>query len=222
MTTAPVLPQDLTPTPEPSPAPPKLISVKKLEANRQNAKKSTGPRTLEGKQRSRLNALKHGILAKAVVIHGGPGKEKRGEFDELLTEFWQHYSPQGPVEEMLVERMTTLKWRLARVYRSERGEIMSNHEIHPSESDCLPNANVSDRLARYETMLERAFYRALTELERLQQSRRTAPPTSREGTPRSPRHEAANMQEKDLRNEANRCKGLAPDRFAAQGPLSMG
>ena len=161
MTNEPVQPMDGTPAPEPSPTSPKLISVKKLEANRQNGKKSTGPRTPEGKQRSRLNALKHGILAKAVVIQGGPGKEKRGEFDQLLTELWQHYTPQGPVEEMLVERMATLKWRLARVYRSERGE--------------MPDARVSDRRVRYETMLERAIYRALTELERLQRSRRVSP-----------------------------------------------
>ena len=112
-----------------------------------------------------------------MVIQGGPGREKPGEFDHLLTELWQHYTPQGPVEEMLVERMATLKWRLARVHRSERGEIMSNHELDPdsvSESDCLPDARVSDRLVRYETMLERAFYRALTELDRLQRSRRTS------------------------------------------------
>jgi hypothetical protein len=177
---------DGTPAPEPSPKSPKLISVKQLEANRQNGKKSTGPRTPEGKQRSRLNALKHGILAKAVVIQGGPGREQRGEFDQLLTEFWQHYTPQGPVEEMLVERMATLKWRLARVYRSERGEIVSNHEVDPdyaSERDFLPDASVSDRLVRYETMLERAFYRALTELDRVQRSRRMSPQSEPKATP---------------------------------------
>ena len=177
MTTDPVHPQDNTPATEFSTARPKLVSLKKLEANRQNAERSTGPRTPAGKQRSRLNALKHGILAKAVVIHGGPGKEKRGDFDQLLIQFWHHYAPQGPVEEMLVERMATLKWRLARVYRSERGEIVSNaiDADEVSECDYLPNARVSDRLVRYETMLERAFYRALTELERLQRSRRGSP-----------------------------------------------
>jgi hypothetical protein len=171
MTNEPVQPMDGTPAPEPSPKSPKVISAKKLEANRQNGKKSTGPRTPEGKQRSRLNALKHGILAKAVVIQEDPAREKRGEFDHLLTEFWQHYTPQGPVEEMLVERMATLKWRLARVYRSERGEIVSNHELDPDDRDW----SVSDRLVRYETMFERAFYRALTELDRLQRSRRMSP-----------------------------------------------
>jgi len=178
MTNDPVHPQDDTPAPEFSAARPKLVSVKKLEANRQNSKKSTGPRTPAGKQRSRLNALKHGILAKAVVIQGGPGRERRAEFDQLLLAFWQHYAPQGPIEEMLVERMATLKWRLARVYRSERGEIASNLALDPdevSESDYLPGSMVSDRLVRYETMLERAFYRALTELERLQRSRRVSP-----------------------------------------------
>ncbi len=169
---------------EPSAEPRKVLSMEKLEANRQNAKKSTGPRTPEGKQRSRLNALKYGILAKAVIIQRGPGKEKRGDFDQLLTDFWHHYAPQGPVEDMLVERMATLKWRLARVYRSERGEIVANAELDPeaaSERDCLPDAGVSDRLVRYETMLERAFYRALTELERLQRSRRTSPPAEPRG-----------------------------------------
>jgi len=56
--------QPMDGTPAPSPKPPKWISATKLEANRQNGKKSTGPRTPEGKQRSRLNALKHGILAR--------------------------------------------------------------------------------------------------------------------------------------------------------------
>jgi hypothetical protein len=68
-----------------------------------------------------------------------------------------------------------VKWRLARVYRSERGEIVSNLALDPdevSERDYLPEAQISDRLVRYETMLERAFYRALTELDRLQRSRR--------------------------------------------------
>ncbi len=182
MTNELVQPIEGTPAPEPPPKSSKLISVKKLEANRQNGKKSTGPRTPEGKQRSRLNALKHGILAKAVVIQGGPGREKRSEFDQLLTEFWQHYTPHGPVEEMLVERMATLKWRLARVYRSERGAIVSNLESDPdcaaSECDYLPDAKVSDRLVRYETMLERAIYRALTELDRLQRSRGVSPPSA--------------------------------------------
>ncbi len=79
--------------------------------------------------------------------------------------------------------MATLKWRLARVYRSERGEIMANHALDrecPSERDYLPDAGVSDRLVRYETMLERALYRAVTELVRLQRSRRTSPPANRE------------------------------------------
>ncbi len=78
-----------------------------------------------------------------MIIHGGPGKEKRGEFDQLLAEFWQHYAPQGPVEEMLVERMATLKWRLARVYRSDPEAA--------SERDCLLDARISERSQRGRT-----------------------------------------------------------------------
>lgn len=54
----------------------RLTSVKQIEANRRNALHSTGPTTPEGKQASRLNALKHGLRAKNVII---PGQENPAE-----------------------------------------------------------------------------------------------------------------------------------------------
>lgn len=60
------------------------ISERKIEANRRNARQSTGPKTEAGKQASRLNAVTHGLLAKAVVITAGDYQEDAQEFARLL------------------------------------------------------------------------------------------------------------------------------------------
>src|SRR6516225_5223709 len=44
-----------------------MTSLKQIEANRRNAAKSTGPTTADGKQRSRRNAMRHGLTAEAVI-----------------------------------------------------------------------------------------------------------------------------------------------------------
>jgi len=96
---------------------------RQLIANRQNALKSSGPQTLEGKAVAKLNALRHGILAKEVVIRGENIQESSREFRAVLSWFWQDLAPAGAVEEMLVERIATSYWRLRRVLISEAGEI---------------------------------------------------------------------------------------------------
>ena len=62
-------------------------------ANRANAQRSTGPRTPTGKARSSLNALRHGILAKAAFNVTIEGEERRAEFDALVADFAQEYQP---------------------------------------------------------------------------------------------------------------------------------
>ena len=76
-----------------------------------------------GKRAVSRNAIKHGLLAREVVITGGDGKENDEDFETLLNGLWAHYGPVGIVEEMLVEKVATCWWRLARVLRAETGEI---------------------------------------------------------------------------------------------------
>ena len=98
------------------------ISKKQLKANRKNAKKG-GVKTEEGKSIVKHNALKHGLLAKEVVITTGEGAESQEEFDALLNDLMDHFKPVATMEQMLVEKMTICHWRLKRAYRYEAGLI---------------------------------------------------------------------------------------------------
>jgi len=99
----------------------KAVSPAQLKANRKNALQSTGPRTPEGKAKVRMNALKHGLLAREAVILAGDGKEDLGEFMALLEDLVATLAPDGPLEEMLVERIAGCYWRLCRACRYEIG-----------------------------------------------------------------------------------------------------
>jgi hypothetical protein len=102
---------------------PKAITSKQLAANRRNAQRSTGPRTPNGKARSRWNALKHGVLAKAVIPEPLEPYESRQEFGRLLATLRDEFAPQSAVEEMLLETIATCYWRLARLVRAEAAAI---------------------------------------------------------------------------------------------------
>jgi hypothetical protein len=101
----------------------KTMSPKQLVANRRNAQKSTGPKTANGKAVSKLNALKHGILSREVLVRGKHARESAREFRTLHAQFRQHLNPVGPVEEMLVDQIVTAHWRLRRALKAESGEI---------------------------------------------------------------------------------------------------
>ncbi|HXI85540.1 MAG TPA: hypothetical protein VNL17_15775 [Verrucomicrobiae bacterium] len=98
-------------------------SLKQLEGNRRNARRSTGPRTAKGKAASRMNAVKHGILSGMVVVRGLRIQEHEEEYEALRKRCFESLAPEGPVEEMLVERVVMTQWRLRRAVLAETGEI---------------------------------------------------------------------------------------------------
>ena len=107
----------------------KKTSQKQIEANRRNAAKSTGPRTSEGKARSRYNALKHGILAKAVIPEPLGLYESKDDMEFLVAGLRETYAPATPIEELMVERIAATIWRLTRVSRVEGAAIAIRQDL---------------------------------------------------------------------------------------------
>ena len=104
-------------------APKAPASERRIQANRRNALRSSGPKTERGKRTVARNALKHGLLAREVVITAGDGEESSEEFHALVGQLWEDCEPVGVVEESLVQTIANCWWRKERVLRAENGEI---------------------------------------------------------------------------------------------------
>src|SRR5215475_6931648 len=87
-----------------------MSSLKQIEANRLNALKSTGPRTEEGKRRSRCNAIRHGLTAETVIA----GLEDPEDYESFEATIIADYDPTTAVERELVLRLASILWRLRR------------------------------------------------------------------------------------------------------------
>ncbi len=96
-----------------------MTSLRKIEANRRNALKSTGPRTVEGKAIVARNAMTHGLRAQHVLIEG----ESEEEFEQFREAMVAYYEPVGVLEESLVGKIVVGFWRSWRARRIEN-EIM--------------------------------------------------------------------------------------------------
>jgi hypothetical protein len=102
-----------------------MSSFRQIEANRRNARLSTGPVTEEGKRRSRQNALRHGLTAET-VIDALEDAEDYAAFEIAVT---ADYDAQSAVERELVLRLASLLWRLRRATAIESGlfKIQAKH-----------------------------------------------------------------------------------------------
>ena len=94
-----------------------MTSEKQANANRRNARNSTGPKTPEGKAVARHNATKHGLLSREVLLPG-EDEEALKQLDEDLRAELQ---PVGALENLLVDRMVATHWKLRRLGRVEAG-----------------------------------------------------------------------------------------------------
>jgi predicted methyltransferase len=99
------------------------ISEQKLNTNRLNAQKSTGPKTPEGKATSRLNAVTHGLYTGDIVINSANLKEDQSQYDQLLTSIFDDLKPDGVFQEFLVTQIANCLRRLRRAVRAETGVI---------------------------------------------------------------------------------------------------
>ena len=112
-----------------------------MAANRANAQKSTGPKTPAGKAASKMNAFKHGLLSREVLVCG----EDHQELTALQEWFEEDLQPVGPMEVMLVGQIIATHWRLRRVLAAESGDIKREAELKEAsaKSSALP-ATIED------------------------------------------------------------------------------
>jgi hypothetical protein len=87
-----------------------MTSLKQIEANRRNALKSTGPTTPEGKERSRCNAVRHGLTAETIIA----ALEDSKDYEAFQTAVISDYDAESAVERELVLRLASVLWRLRR------------------------------------------------------------------------------------------------------------
>jgi len=110
-------------------------------------RKATGPRTRQGKERSKRNALKHGVFAKDVVLPD----ESDAQFHALLDGLRNDFQPEGTVEDVLVEKLAALFWRSRRLIIAESAEIQKGVKflVWDREQRYQENARLSSGLANY-------------------------------------------------------------------------
>ena len=146
-----------------------MATPAQLAANRANAQRSTGPRSVEGKSVSRFNALKHGMDASSVTLPG----EDPGAYQALADAYAETYQPADVGDRFLLDIMIRADWQKQRLQRLEADLLRKLLAETPGAS--LLDAMLSDSpaaklLARTQRQLaahERAWFRAHKEYVRL-------------------------------------------------------
>jgi hypothetical protein len=149
----------------PENGPTRTVSARKIAANRANAAHSTGPRTPEGKDNSRFNAVKHGLTANFFLNLIEQGTAESKQMEDMQARMFEHYQPVGAVEELLVEKIVIESLRYGRLLTKEQNPKLR-------EVGYYPYVLTVDKSVRYETALNRRLFQAIGELERQQAARK--------------------------------------------------
>ena len=155
-------------------------SEAQIAANRRNAQRSKGPVTPEGKERSRANALKHGLTGEGVALTN----EDAAEVERLFVALEAEMRPSGTMGRLLVRRIATQAVRMERsvlqetaaltervlqveadaeaagLGEEEQAEAGRRAMFDPSKAACLAR--------RYEAAAERGFFKALKEFRQVE------------------------------------------------------
>ncbi|HUD03114.1 MAG TPA: hypothetical protein VMR46_03860 [Candidatus Paceibacterota bacterium] len=173
-------------------------SQAQIDANRENGKKG-GVKTEGGKEISKYNALKHGILKEVV-------SDYEQDFYTSISEYLEEqFQPIGALERILVDRIGVYYLKLYRAAKAENeymrstlnprrvhiedpfanfgmtGKAIVDNEGYTPIVGLEAVAKLSDTYLRYETTIENRLYKALHELQRLQSARngeRVPPPVA--------------------------------------------
>ena len=156
--------------------------MSRTEINRANAQHSTGPRTEAGKQRSSLNALRHGLTGQIIVL---PAEDMEA-YQHHIQRFVDEYRPKGATETQLVQSLADTAWRQNRVFALETNllthdivyEDFPNHESTHEMREAIAIAAALDShtralstLSLHGQRLSRQFEKTLALLQQLQSTR---------------------------------------------------
>lgn len=167
---------------------PKPRTEAQRAAARANGAKSNGPATPEGKAKSALNALRHGLAGSLVLT-----SESREKFEALLDGYLEEYQPQSQTENDLVVEMVAAKWQQQRCWTNTTALLDVTMDRLSAEVEAefvdidtgtrtalafLKQADQSVALTllnRYAARHGREYHRALDKLRRIQKERRESP-----------------------------------------------
>jgi hypothetical protein len=139
-----------------------MATPAQITANRANAQKSTGPRSVEGKAASRFNALKHGLDAQTIVLPG----EDPADYEALACDYDRSMRPETPTERFHVDTMIRADWQKRRLQLVEAELYRTVLSENPGASlaaallSTSPAAKLLARIQRQLAAFERAWYRA--------------------------------------------------------------
>jgi hypothetical protein len=133
-----------------------VATESQIQANRENAKLSTGPKTEASKAVSALNNTRHGLTGAFRVLPA----ESQSDFDALLTAFREEHQPESLTETTLVEAMAQHHWL-------RRRDLNLESSCYDPETGALTDPKQLLLSLRYQTTHERAFHKALNDLLKL-------------------------------------------------------
>src|SRR5687768_3829879 len=150
-----------------------MATAAQILANRANSQRSTGPQTEAGKQRSSRNSFRHGLTSSKIVLPG----EDPAEYDAFRADILEQYQPANATEQILAEELCAAGWRLNRS-RAVETEVFKKLMGDAADSAVglakvfVEKPKEFERLLRYLTSIERAYFRVLDKLTKLQKERR--------------------------------------------------
>jgi hypothetical protein len=155
-----------------------MSTQKQIDANRRNALKSTGPKSDEGKEKSSLNALRHGLTAEQAVLP----HENEDDYEKFREGLLQSYAPQDSAELAIVEELVNANWRLLRLHRVERhywdklGGSYNRGDEGISEALIQTPDRHMRNYFRYYAQVERSYYKALAAANQIKREKRDRKP----------------------------------------------
>jgi hypothetical protein len=160
-----------------------MASQKQIDANRKNAKRSKGPTSIEGKAKSRCNAVRDGLTGQVITL----AEEDRPFFEQLIAEILADLNPQGALERKLAHSIAWDTWRLDHLRAVENNVYTFGRENteddDPGDADPIDIARADTRTYRteaprlelmslYESRMTRNLHRNVALLRELQAERK--------------------------------------------------